>query len=124
MRLSSRARRARPAPPESEEIYVTCNYNRFQACRFGLEGQLIDGTTGTVRSVHEEILATLEQVRPHARELGSLDAMDEIERWVRSEGNDARWRRETYQSRHSMAEVVLRSAERFRGSRVVVPPTL
>jgi len=77
-----------------------------------------------VRSVHEEILATLEQVRPHARELGSLDAMDEIERWVRSEGNDARWRRETYQSRHSMAEVVLRSAERFRGSRVVVPPTL
>ena len=28
-----------PAPPESEDIYVTYNYNRFQACRFGLEGQ-------------------------------------------------------------------------------------
>jgi carboxylate-amine ligase len=105
-----------PAAPESEDIYVTYNYNRFQACRFGLEGQLIDGSTGAVRPVHQDVLATLEQVRPHARELASLDAMDEIERWVRTEGNDARWQRETYQRRHSMAELVLRSAERFRGS--------
>jgi carboxylate-amine ligase len=106
-----------PVAPESEDIYVTYNYNRFQACRFGLEGQLIDGCTGAVRPVHQEVLATLEQVRPLARELGSVDAMDEIERWVRSEGNDARWQRETYQSNHSMAELVLRSAERFRGTR-------
>jgi carboxylate-amine ligase len=106
-----------PVAPESEDIYVTYNYNRFQACRFGLEGQLIDGSTGAVRPVHQEVLATLDQVRPLARELGSVDAMDEIERWVRSEGNDARWQRETYQANHSMAELVLRSAERFRGTR-------
>ena len=113
-----------PSPPESEDIYVTYNYNRFQACRFGLEGQLIDGATGAVRPVHQEVLATLEQVRPLARELGSFAAMDEIERWVRSEGNEARWQRETYQSHHSMAELVLRSAERFRGTRAaaLTPP--
>jgi carboxylate-amine ligase len=101
-------------PPESEHIYLTYNYNRFQACRFGLEGQLIDATTGAVRPVHQEVLTTLEQCRPHARELGSLDALDEIERWVRTEGSDARWQRQTYQRRHSMAELVLRSADRFR----------
>jgi carboxylate-amine ligase len=105
-----------PPPPESEDIYITYNYNRFQACRFGLEGQLIDGATGAVRPVHQEVLATLEQVRPLARELGSLAAMDEIERWVRSDGNDARWQREIYQGHHSMAELVLCSAERFRGA--------
>jgi carboxylate-amine ligase len=110
-----------PVPPESEDIYVTYNYNRFQACRFGLEGQLIDGVTGAVRPVHQDVLATLEQVRPHARELGSLDAMDEIERWVRSDGNDARWQRETYQGHHSLAQLVLQSADRFRGRRAVVP---
>jgi carboxylate-amine ligase len=109
-----------PAPPDSEEIYITYNYNRFQACRFGLEGQLIDGATGAVRPVHQEVLATLDRVHPHARELGSLDAMDEIERWVRSAGNDARWQRETYQRHHSMAELVLRSAEQFRGGRATV----
>jgi hypothetical protein len=42
--------------------------------------------------------------------------MDEIERWVRSDGNDARWQREIYQGHHSMAELVLCSAERFRGA--------
>jgi glutamate---cysteine ligase / carboxylate-amine ligase len=110
-----------PVAPESEDIYLTYNYNRFQACRFGLEGQLIDGVTGAVRPVHQDVLATLEQVRPHARELGSLDAMDEIERWVCSDGNDARWQRETYQSHHSMAQLVLQSAARFRGGRAAVP---
>jgi carboxylate-amine ligase len=109
-----------PAPPDSEEIYITYNYNRFQACRFGLEGQLINGATGAVRPVHQEVLATLDRVHPHAHELGSLDAMDEIERWVRSAGNDARWQRETYQRHHSMAELVLRSAEQFRGGRATV----
>jgi carboxylate-amine ligase len=111
-----------PEAPDSEDIYITYNYNRFQACRFGLEGQLIDGTTGAVRPVHQAVLSTLEQVRPLARELGSLDAMEEIERWVRSDGNDARWQREVYQSHHSMAELVLRSAERFRGAPAAVAP--
>jgi carboxylate-amine ligase len=108
-----------PTAPESEEIYVTYNYNRFQACRFGLEGQLIAGATGAVRAVHEAVLSTVAAVRPFARELGSLDALDEIERWVRAEGNDARWQRETYQRHHSMAELVLQSAERWRGARSV-----
>jgi carboxylate-amine ligase len=110
-----------PAPPESEEIYVTYNYNRFQACRFGLEGQLIDGATGAVRAVHQDVLATLELVRPHARELGSLDAIDEVERWVRTDAKDARWQRQTFQRHHSMAELVLQSAERWRGTRAPAP---
>jgi glutamate---cysteine ligase / carboxylate-amine ligase len=107
--------------PESEDIYITYNYNRFQACRFGLEGQLIDGATGAVSPVHQEVLRTLELVRPYARELKSLDAMDEIERWVRTDGNDARWQRQTFQRHHSMAELVLLSAERWRGARTPAP---
>ena len=101
--------------PESEEIYLTYNYNRFQACRFGLEGQVINGATGVSRPLHQEVLSTLDACRPYARELESIDAMDEIERWVRAEGNDARWQRETFQRRHSMAELLLESADRWRG---------
>lgn len=107
-----------PVPPESEEIYLTYNYNRFQACRFGLEGQVIDGQTGAVRPLHQEVMSTLNACRPFARELGSISAMDEIERWVRTEGNDARWQRETFQRRHSMAELLLQSADRWRGTPV------
>jgi len=105
-----------PEPLESEDIYLTYNYNRFQACRFGLEGQVIDGKTGASRALHEEVLATLDACRPFARELESGDALDELERWVRTNGNDARWQRETFQRRHSMAELLLESADRWRGS--------
>ncbi|MEP6607141.1 MAG: YbdK family carboxylate-amine ligase [Burkholderiaceae bacterium] len=106
------------AAPETEDIYLTYNYNRFQACRFGLEGQVINGTTGTSRALHQDILATLDSCRPFARELESTDALDEIERWVRTAGNDARWQRERFQRRHSMAELLLESADRWRGKRV------
>ncbi|HYM48417.1 MAG TPA: YbdK family carboxylate-amine ligase, partial [Burkholderiaceae bacterium] len=44
-----------PVPPESEDIYLTYNYNRFQACRFGLEGQVINGATGASRPLHQEV---------------------------------------------------------------------
>ena len=104
-----------PVQPESEEIYLTYNYNRFQACRFGLEGQVIDGATGASRALHEEVLTTLDVCRPFARELESTYALDEIERWVRTSGNDARWQRETFQRRHSMAELLLESADLWRG---------
>ena len=104
-----------PVQPESEEIYLTYNYNRFQACRFGLEGQVIDGATGASRALHEEVLTTLDICRPFARELESTYALDEIERWVRTSGNDARWQRETFQRRHSMAELLLESADLWRG---------
>jgi carboxylate-amine ligase len=102
--------------PISEDIYLTYNYNRFQACRFGLEGQLIDGVTGETSPVHQQVLRTIDACRSCAAELGSSAALDEIERWVRSEGNDARWQRETFQRRHSLAELALKSADRWRAS--------
>jgi carboxylate-amine ligase len=102
--------------PASEDIYLTYNYNRFQACRFGLEGQVIDAATGETSPLHQQVLRTLDLCRPFASELGSTAAMDEIERWVRTEGNDARWQRQTFQRRHSLAELVLKSADRWRAS--------
>ena len=75
---------------------------------------MINGETGVSRPLHQEVLATVDACRPFARELESIDAMDEIERWVRTGGNDARWQRETYQRRHSMAELLLESADRWR----------
>ena len=43
-----------PVRPEREDIYLTYNYNRFQACRFGLEGQVIDSATGAAAPLHED----------------------------------------------------------------------
>jgi glutamate---cysteine ligase / carboxylate-amine ligase len=100
----------------TEDIYLAYNYNRFQACRFGLEGQVLDSVSGEATPLHLTVLRTVDACRPHARELGASEALDEIERWVRTEGNDARWQRETMQRRRSLAELVLDSADRWRGA--------
>ena len=99
----------------TEDIYLVYNYNRFQACRFGLEGQVLDSISGESTPLHLAVLRTLDACRPHARELGSVDALDEIERWARTGGNDARWQRETMQQSRSLSELVLQSADRWRG---------
>jgi len=77
-------------PPQlpSEDDYLVYNYNRFQACRFGLEGILVHPKTGESIALREDILATLRQMTPHAETLGSLEALDELEGVVAS-GNDA-----------------------------------
>jgi carboxylate-amine ligase len=103
------------SPAISEDAYLAYNYNRFQACRFGLEGQVLDSITGEAVPLHQAVLKSLDDCRPYARALGSGEALDEIERWVRAEGNDARWQRETMQRSRSLTELVLQSADRWRG---------
>ena len=98
-------------PPASEDVYLTYTYNRFQACRFGVEGQLIDAASGGTRPLYQDISDTIERIRPFARELNSLDAIEEIESIVRVSGNDARWQRRVFDEHGALAEVVLEGAE-------------
>jgi len=58
----------------------------FAAARDGLEARL--PLDGALRPAPEVVRATLDLARPHARELGSADALDGIERLLR-EGNGA-----------------------------------
>jgi carboxylate-amine ligase len=101
--------------PRSESVYLTYSYNRFQACRFGLEGQVIDAGTGASVRLAEDVLATLAACRTHARALASEEAMEEIEALVRAHGNDARWQRERYQHDGALSEVVLAAAQMWAG---------
>ncbi|TAK46476.1 MAG: glutamate--cysteine ligase [Betaproteobacteria bacterium] len=97
----------------AEDLYLAYTYNRFQACRFGLGGEFVDPVAGTRRGIGEEVLATLEALAVHARELGSEAALGEIESIVR-QGNDARWMRERFADSRSLPDLVWRQVERLR----------
>lgn len=96
-----------------EDAYLAYTYNRFQACRFGLDGEFIDPIAGTRRSVADEVTATLGVLAVHARELDSEDALRDIETVVRG-GNDASWMREQYGLSGSLPDLVWRQVERLR----------
>jgi carboxylate-amine ligase len=100
----------------SEDLYLAYTYNRFQACRFGLDGEFVDPVARTRRTIREEVTATLEALSVHARELESEPALAEIAAVVR-EGNDARWMREQFSGSRSLPDLVWRQVERMRAGR-------
>jgi carboxylate-amine ligase len=104
----------RPHAP-TEDIYLPYTYNRFQACRFGLEGELIDPHTHVKRSIAEDVSATLEAIAVHAREVEAEDGLQALSAIVRGGGNDARWLREAYSLSRSLPDVVYRQTQRWRG---------
>jgi len=97
----------------TEDAYLPYTFNRFQACRFGLDGEFIDPAAGTRRSIAEEVMMTLGALAVHARELESEAALRDIETIVRG-GNDARWMREQYGRSGSLPDLVWRQVERLR----------
>jgi carboxylate-amine ligase len=91
------------------------NYNRFQACRFGLEGNLIDPATQTHRPLRDDILETAAALAVHARELESDAAVAQIEAWARNGSNDARWMRERYAASESFGDLVWQQSRLGKG---------
>ena len=103
-----------PFLPE-EDDYMVYTYNRFQACRFGLEAVYVEPQSGEQVPLREHIARTLEGVQPHAARLGAGAAIELLRESTESGMNDARWQRHTYARERLLAEMVRQAAERFRG---------
>ncbi len=101
-------------PPE-EDDYLVYTFNRFQACRFGLDGVFIDPCTHERRTIREDITAMLDRISDHARELGALDAMERVREIVIA-GNGASWLRRAYVREHNLADVMHLQAGLWMGS--------
>jgi carboxylate-amine ligase len=98
-----------------EDDYLVYTFNRFQACRFGLEGIFVDPRTHERRTIREDIIAMLNRIGDHARELGAVEALEQI-REILSAGNGASWLRHTYAREHNLGDVMQLQAELWMGS--------
>ena len=99
-----------------EGDYMVYTYNRFQACRFGLDAVYVDPSTGLHMPLREHIIATLERVLPHARKIGAAWGVQLLEEDAQRGVNDARLLRDRYAEERLLAEVVRQAALRFRGA--------
>lgn len=84
-------REEKPFEPE-EDDYLVYTFNRFQACRFGLDGEIVDPKTKTRQKLRDDILRTLARIDEHALDLQALKA-SELIRETLIAGNDAQWLR-------------------------------
>jgi len=99
----------------SEDDYLVYTYNRFQACRFGLDAVYVDPASGEHMPLREHILMTMTQLEWHAEALDATHGMAELRTSVEANRNDARWLRECQGRERLLGEMVRQSALRFRG---------
>lgn len=104
----------RVEPMPTEDDYLVYTFNRFQACRFGLDGTMVDPQTRESRTIREDILATLRKVEPHFVALESLPAFEEIERCAARAGNHATHLRKVYAETRNPQSMVQESARALR----------
>ena len=104
-----------PEAPESEEIYITYNYNRFQACRYGLGGKVVDAYTRRTVSLGQDVLDTLKVVAPHAGALGNGEALAQLAAGVEAGRSDADWLRSAYRERESLNDVARLQSDLWMG---------
>ena len=89
-------------------------YNRFQACRFGYAGVIVDPDHNRHVRIRDDLIETLERLAPRATELGTTVALLSIAAAVAREANDSRWLRERYVETKSLTDVVRMQAMRWR----------
>ncbi len=102
----------------AEDDYLVYTYNRFQACRFGLEAVYVDPASGAHLPLREHLLLTMERIAGHAAARGATPALQLLRSQVEAGQNDARWLRECQQREQLLAEVSRQAALRFRGAAV------
>ena len=96
-----------------EDDYLPYTFNRFQACRFGLEGTYVDPSSGEHRTLREDILESFRRLESHAMVLQAEDALRLLEAGMAIEGNDANWLRQLHQREGMLAEVVYQQVKRW-----------
>ena len=104
----------RPFEPV-EDDYLVYTYNRFQACRFGLQGDIVNPQTKARGKLRDDIVRTLARVETHAVDLKSWEAC-QLLRESLGEGNDAQWLRRQRAQDAQLSEVVEAAARRWTQS--------
>ena len=104
----------RPAAPE-RDVFTLYNYNRFQTCRYDLNGTLIDAYGGKRRKLADNVLLTLARIAPNAGALGSAAVLNGLGSSIMSGPTDAQWLRQAYKERKSLNDVARMQSERWMG---------
>lgn len=98
-------------PEIHREIYLTYLFNRFNAARYGLEGEFIDPVRQHHTSLKDDILQTCIQLKPYAEKLDCEEALNHIKTSVDSHENDATWIRKRFARYKSLTDTVRSQTE-------------
>lgn len=94
--------------PIISELYEVYDYNRFQASRFGFDGDFIHPYTQKHTSIQRDILETIRLLKPFATHLGNEHYLNELKHMTLNKQNDADLLREAFKKEESLTKTVKR----------------
>lgn len=95
------------------DIYLLYNYNRFQACRFGLQGNFINPLTHAHIAIGEDIARTADMLRNDGAELGTGEILTRFAQSARAGDNDAQWLRDVFTRTKSLNDMVRLQSDKW-----------
>lgn len=104
----------RTRPFLDQDIYLPYTYNRFQACRFGLDGTVIVPGRSRV-SLREHVIDTIDALAEDATALDSTQALANLRRVAESGRNDAVRLRAAFADHRSLPELMWEAGEWWAG---------
>lgn len=90
----------------NKDLYYLYTHNRFQASRFGLEGNFINPFTYQQIPLIEDILQTIQQIMPISRQLNTTSFLDSLTTDVTQRLNDAIFLRQLFKEFGNFPDVV------------------
>lgn len=90
----------------TRNLYYLYNYNRFQAGRYGFEGEIIDANDFSRRLIAEDILLTITHIKKYTDKLNNNKFISLLKKDVLNKANDAKLLRSIYNNAGSLRRVV------------------
>jgi carboxylate-amine ligase len=103
-------------PPHAPELYSVYGFNRFLACRFGLEADFIDAGTREKGPLKADLLRTLGTVRNYSSDDSGREAIDWLRGIAEQGASDSAWLREAYRRHGTLSDVVRRQCDLWSAS--------
>jgi glutamate---cysteine ligase / carboxylate-amine ligase len=97
----------------ARSVYLVNSFNRFEACRYGYGGSVVEPYEGRKKNLGQDILDAFALVAPHAARLGCAELIEELAAGVRIGETDAGWLRQRRAAQGSLADVVRDACSRW-----------
>lgn len=101
------------------DLYYIYSQNRFEASRYGFEGNFINPYTLKQSSIAEDILHTIKRIEPYANPLNTQVFLNELQEHVIYGINDTTLLRKLFKEEHSLAKVVARQCQMWSQSHTI-----
>lgn len=95
----------------SHDLYYVYNYNRFQASRHGLEGEIINTDNDKHISIMEDIIETIKIIEKYSNKLGNSEYIEELHQDIINKRNDSVLLNRIYKQVDSFSKLVAAQCE-------------